>query len=309
MKAAIVGGSGLVGRALTHSLVADGHEVVVLSRNASKHARHLSPEVKVRDWSADDADGLAAALDGIDVVVSVAGAPVGPWRWTSRRKATIRSSRVDGARAIVGAIDRLAPDRRPSTLVVVSGIDAYPESEATPNPPPMTESTPMGTAFLAQVSSALETEAQRAEAHGVRVVRLRMGHVLARDADLVRILALPVRLFVGGRIGGGEQWMSWIHIDDAVALYRVAMADGGPTGVLNLVAPGACRQIDFVRAMARVLHRPARFHVPAWLVRAVLGEQSVLLLESRRVAPTLAQALGHAFRYTTIDAAMEDVLG
>ncbi len=309
MKVAILGGSGLVGRALARSLVADGHEVVVLSRNARKHARHLSPGVEIRDWSATDVDSLAATLNGTNVVVSVAGAPVGPWCWTGRRKTTIASSRVDGARAIVEAVGRMAPDRRPTALVVVSGIDAYPESERTADPPPMTESTPMGTAFLAQVSSALEAEAQRAEAHGVRVVRLRMGHVLARDADLVRILALPVRLFVGGRIGSGEQWMSWIHIDDAVALFRLAMADDGPSGVLNLAAPGACRQVDFVRAIARVLRRPASLPVPAWLVRTVLGEQSVLLLGSRRVAPARAQALGYDFAYTTIDAAMKDVLG
>jgi uncharacterized protein (TIGR01777 family) len=209
----------------------------------------------------------------------------------------------------VDAIDRLPPDRRPSTLVVVSGIDAYPESGGDADPAPMTESTPMGTDFLARVSQALEAEAQRAEAFGVRVVRLRMGHVLARDADLVRILALPVRLFLGGRIGSGQQWMSWIHIDDAVALFRLAMAPGGPTGVINLVAPGACRQVDFVRVMARVLHRPARFPVPAWLIRAVLGEQSVLLLGSRRVAPARAVDLGHDFSYPAIDAALEDVLG
>lgn len=309
MKAAIVGGSGLVGRALTRSLVADGHEVVVLSRNATKRATDASPGVTVRSWSADNVNGLAATLDGIDVVVNVAGAPVGPWRWTSRRKATLASSRVDGARAIVEAIDRMAPDRRPTALVVVSGIDAYPESERTPDPPPMTEATPMGQEFLAQISRSLEAEALKAETIGVRVVRLRMGHVLARDADLVRILALPVRLFVGGRIGNGEQWMSWVHIDDAVALFRLAMAERGPSGVLNLAAPGACRQIDFVRAMARVLRRPASLPVPAWLVRTVLGEQSVLLLGSRRVAPARAQALGYNFAYTTIDAAIQDVLG
>lgn len=309
MRVVVAGGTGLIGRALTASLVADGHDVVILSRNAAKHASLVSSAVSVRDWAADDTGGLATSLDGRDVVVSVAGTPVGPWRWTGHRKAKIMSSRLAGARAIVDAIGRLAPDQRPGALVVVSGIDAYPETQGTADPPPMTESTPMGTAFLARVSQALEAEALRAEALGVRVVRLRMGHVLARDADLVRILALPVRLFVGGRIGSGEQWMSWIHIDDAVALFRLAMAPDGPSGVINLVAPGACRQVDFVRAMARVLHRPARFHVPAWLVRTVLGEQSVLLLGSRRVAPARALALGHDFRHPAIDAALKDVLG
>ncbi len=167
----------------------------------------------------------------------------------------------------------------------------------------------MGTEFLAQVSRSLEDEARRAESLGVRVTRLRMGHVLAREADLVWFLALPVRLFLGGRLGSGQQWLSWVHIDDAVALFRLAMTEAISDGVLNATSPGAVHQIDFVRAMARVLHRPARFPAPAWLVRLVLGEQAVLLLGSRRVAPARASALGYEFRYTTIDAALGDVLG
>lgn len=309
MRVAIVGGSGLIGRELTRSLAADGHAVVVLSRNAGKAARIVSPGVEVSDWSADDVDGLAATLDGVDVVVSVGGTPVGPWRWTRRRKASIVSSRVIATRSIVDAMERLAADGRPRTLVVVSGVDAYPESDGTADPPAMTEATPIGEGFLAEVSRSLENEAKRAEGLGVRVVCLRLGQVLARDAYLMRILTLPVRLFVGGRMGSGEQWLSWIHIDDAMGLYRLAIADGGPSGIVNLVAPGACRQVDFVRAMARVLHRPTRVRVPAWLIRLVLGEQSTLLLGSRRVAPTRAQELSYAFRYPTIDAALEATLG
>jgi uncharacterized protein len=307
-RVAIVGGSGLIGRALTRSLAADGHSVVVLSRSAAKAARRVSPGVEVRGWSADDVDGLAAILDGIDVVVSVGGTPVGPWRWTRRRKASIVSSRVVATRSIVDAMERLASDRRPRTFVVVSGVDAYPESDGTANPTAMTEATPIGDGFLAVVSRAVEGEAMRAGVLEVRVVCMRLGQVLARDAYLMRILTLPVRLFMGGRMGSGEQWLSWIHIDDAVGLWRLAIADGGPSGIVNLVAPGACRQVDFVRAMARVLHRPTRVRVRAWLIRLVLGEQSTLLLGSRRVAPTRALELGYAFRYPTIDAAMKEVL-
>ena len=166
----------------------------------------------------------------------------------------------------------------------------------------------MGDEFLARVSKALEDEARRAEALGVRVARLRQGHVLARDADLVWFLALPVRLFLGGRLGTGQQWISWVHIDDAVALFRRAIDE--VNGVLNVTSPGACRQIDFVRAMARRLRRPVWFPAPAWLVRLVLGEQAVLLLGSRRVAPARAQGeLGHDFRFPGIGRAIEDVLG
>jgi uncharacterized protein (TIGR01777 family) len=309
MKVAIAGGSGLVGRALTRSLLADGADVVVLSRDARRRAKKVPAPAGVIEWSPAEVAGLAESLAGMDAIISVTGARVAPWPWTRRRKALIASSRVDPISAIVDAMGRLPTDRRPSSLVVVSGIDAYPESGPGPDPAPMTEATPMGTEFLAQVSRSLEDEAQRAAALGVRVARLRMGHVLARDADLVWFLALPVRLFLGGRIGSGAQWLSWVHIDDAVSLFRLAMTEAIPEGVLNVTSPGACRQIDFVRAMARVLHRPARFPAPAWLVRLVLGEQSVLLLGSRRVAPARATALGYTFRYPTIDGALDDVLG
>ena len=306
MKVAIVGGSGLVGRALTRSLIGDGHDVLVLSRDPARRAKYVTPPARIARWSKDDVAGLARAMDGVDSVVSLAGARVAPWRWTRRRKQTIASSRVDTIKAIVDAMNRLPTDRRPSSLVVVSGIDAYPETPPGDDAAPFTESSPMGDEFLSRVSKELEDEARRAESLGIRVARLRQGHVLARDADLVWFLALPVRLFFGGRLGSGRQWMSWVHIDDAIALFRRAI--DGVDGVLNVTSPGACRQIDFVRAVGRRVHRPVWFPTPGWLVKLVLGEQAVLLLGSRRVAPERAtNELGYDFRFRTIDAALDEV--
>ena len=309
MRVAIVGGSGLVGRALTRSVLADGGDVLVLSRDPERRRKVVPPGARLERWSMDDVPRLASSIGGVDAVVNVTGARVAPWPWTRRRKAVIRSSRVDAIRAVVDAMARLPAERRPSSLVAVSGIDAYPESAPGDDPAPMTESTAMGTEFLAQVSSAVESEARRAEGLGVRVTRLRMGHVLARDADLVWFLSLPVRLFLGGRLGTGQQWISWIHIDDAVALFRRGIEDPDAGGVINATSPGAVRQVDFVRSMARVLRRPAWFPAPARLIRLVLGEQSVLLLGSRRVAPARALELGHRFMYPSIDPAIDDVLG
>jgi uncharacterized protein (TIGR01777 family) len=309
MKVAIVGGSGLVGRALTRSLLDDGVEVVVLSRATRKRRRLVDPRAAVVDWAVGDVAAMATTLHGADTVVCLAGARVAPWPWTGRRKRTITASRVDAIRTVVGGIERLPADRRPGGVVVVSGIDAYPESGPDPDVAWWTETSPRGTEFLARVSQAVEAEAARAAPLGVRVTRLRMGHVLARDADLVRYLALPVRLFLGGRIGSGRQWLSWVHIDDAVALFRSAIGDRDVGDVLNVVSPGACRQIEFVEEMARVLHRPAWFPAPARLVRLVLGEQSVLLLGSRRVGPARAVDLGYGFRYPTIESALAQVLG
>ncbi len=154
------------------------------------------------------------------------------------------------------------PDRRPTRFVVVSGIDAYPESPVGDDPAPMTESSPIGTEFLAGVSREMEDEAQRATALGVGVVTVRMGNVLARDAALMRYLALPVRLFLGGRLGSGQQWFTWVHIDDAVALFRKAIDGSVPDGILNATSPGAVKQIDFARAMGKALHRPTWFPAP-----------------------------------------------
>ena len=291
-------------------MMADGGDVLVLSRDPERRRNVVPPGARLAPWSADDIARLATSVAGLDAVVCVTGARVAPWPWTRRRKAVITSSRVDAVRAIVDAMARLPADRRPTSLVVVSGIDAYPESTPGDDPAPMTESTPMGTEFLAGVSRAVEDEAQRAEGLGVRVTRLRMGHVLARDADLVGFLSLPVRLFLGGRLGSGQQWISWIHIDDAVAIFRRAITDPDAGGVINATSPGAVRQVDFVRSMARVLRRPAWFPAPAWLIRIVLGEQSALLLGSRRVAPERAlDELGYSFRYPSLDGAIDDVLG
>ena len=306
MKVAIVGGSGLVGRALARSLTDDGHDVLVLSRDPSSKAKHIRPPARIAAWSKVDVDGLARSIDGFDSVVCVAGARVAPLRWTRRRKATITGSRRDAIHAIVDAMARLPGDRRPSSLVVVSGIDAYPESPDGNDATAWTESGPMGHEFLARVSKTVEDEADRAGGLGVRVAKLRQGHVLARDAELVWYLALPVRLFIGGRLGSGRQWMSWVHIDDAVALFRQAITD--VDGVLNVTSPGAVRQIDFVRTVGRRVHRPIWFPTPAWLLKLVLGEQAALLLGSRRVAPARARDdLGYRFRYETIDAALDDV--
>ena len=307
MKVAIVGGSGLVGRALTRSLLGDGHEVVVLSRDPERGRRHVAPGAALERWQVGDVDAMAKAIDGVDAVVVVAGARVAPLPWTRGRKQTILESRVQAIRTVVDALAGLPPERRPTTLVVVSGIDAYPETPEGADPAPWIESSPMGTEFLAQVSRAVEDEAVRAEGIGTRVARLRQGHVLSPDADLVWYLALPVRLFLGGRLGSGRQWVSWVHIDDSVGLFRRAIGDPAVDGVLNVTSPGAIRQVDFVRAMARTLHRPTWFPSPGWLIRLVLGEESALLLGSRRVAPARAIELGYGFRYATIDEAFEQV--
>jgi uncharacterized protein len=302
MKVAVVGGSGMIGRALDSSLAGDGHDVVTLSRDPSPRA--IAPiGVRVVRWSVDDIAGLAAQLEHADGVVNLAGARVGPRRWTTARKQVIRESRIGPTRAIVEAIRSLPSDRRPLVLISASGTDGYTardDSDATG----ATESTPVGGGFLGSVCRAWEAEARRAEVLGVRVVCLRIGPVLAREATVLRLLSLPIRLGFGGPLGSGNQWISWIHLQDVVGVIRLSLANGDVRGVVNVVAPRPVRQIDLARAMARQLHRPTWLRLPAWLLRMVLGEGAEVILGSRRVLPARLLELDYAFRFPTLDAAL-----
>ncbi|MCI0582907.1 MAG: TIGR01777 family oxidoreductase [Chloroflexi bacterium] len=309
-RVVVAGGSGLIGRALVASLIADGVEVDVLSRDPRRRAKRTPAGARATRWDpADppDIDPLAQALAGADAVVNVTGAPVGPGPWTPGRKRAIVASRVGTTAALVAAVERLPPGDRPGVLVNASGTDVYTGLDATP----ATESDEVGSTpgFLARLGRDWEAAAFRAEDLGVRVVAVRTSFVLAANSPLLRLFALPTRLFVGGPIGGGRQWFSWIHIDDLVRVYRLAIEDEALSGVVNAAAPGAVRQADLARAMGRVLRRPSIFPVPAWPLRLVLREQATLVLGSRRVAPARLQALGFRFAYPEIDAALGQALG
>ena len=173
----------------------------------------------------------------------------------------------------------------------------------------LTEESPRGTGFLADVSDAWETEAQRAEEAGVRVASLRFGVILARDAPAFRQLLRPTRLGLGGPLGGGDKWWSWIHIDDVLGLIDAALADEHYVGPINATAPNPTRQRVLARALGAAVHRPAMLPTPAFVLRAVLGGFSIELLGSRRVLPARAEALGYTFRYGEIEDAFRDLVG
>jgi len=308
-RVVVAGGSGLIGRALVASLVVDGHQVDVLSRNPRRRASRIPAGARAVRWAPADPnelDGLAQALAGADAVVNVTGAPVGPAPWTRARKRAIVASRVGTTTAIVAALERLPGEDRPRVLVNASGTDGYTGLDATP----ATEADDVGSTpgFLAQLGRDWEAAAFRAEGLGLRIVAVRTSFVLAAGSPLLRLFALPTRLFLGGPIGGGRQWFSWIHIDDLVRVYRLALEDDRLAGIVNAAAPGAVRQVDVARAMGRAIHRPSILPVPAWPLRLVLREQATLILGSRRVAPAKLQALGFRFAYPEIDAALRDTL-
>ncbi len=304
MRVVIAGGSGMIGRHLAASLVRDGHAVEVLTRDAGRAGRRLPRGARAVTWPRGPVRELARALESSDAVVNLAGTPIGPIPWTTGRKRSIRESRIHATEALVEAIAALPAEARPRVLVNASGTDVYAGIEAYP----ADESAPPQADFLARVCADWEAAAQRAEEHGVRVVIVRQAFVLARDATVLALMALPFRLFVGGRLGSGRQWFSWIHVDDLVALYRWALDEANVRGIVNAASPEPCRNAEFAATAARVLHRPCWFAVPAFVLRLVLGEESTLVLASRRAVPRRVLEAAFQFRYRDLEPALVDVL-
>ena len=297
MNVILAGATGLIGHALVPALLAEGHTVTVLTRGADP-AVAGAPAVR---W-----DGLRvdeAVLRGVDAIVNLSGATIGGRRWTDARKREILHSRVDSTAALVDALARLSSAERPSVLVNASGIGYAGDT----GDEVVTEDAGPGTDFLASVCREWEAAALSAEALGLRVALMRTGVVLGRGAPTLRLLALPFRLFAGGRVGSGQQWFPWIHLDDVVRVYARSLSDPELSGPINLVAPEPVRQTELARALGRALHRPALLPTPAWAIRLALGEQSQLALtgqhaESRKLDPAaflylrLADAIAEALR-------------
>jgi len=303
MKVLIAGGSGLIGRRLAGQLVDDSHEVVILGR-----ADPTTPPrgVRVVRWDARTAEGdWLKALTGSDAIVNLAGAGIGSRLWTRGRMAELIASRLSATRALVQAVERTPADRRPAALVNASGIDYYGDRR---DDQVMAEDGAPGDSFLARLSQQWEAAAQKAEPLGVRVVRIRTAMVFAREALAFRLLTLPFRLFVGGPLGNGRQWFTWIHLDDIVGIYRLALEDSRVSGPINAVAPDVRRQREVASEIGRAMHRPAFVPVPAFALRLGLGALSELLLDGRRAAPQKAQALGYRFRFGGLREALEDVI-
>jgi uncharacterized protein (TIGR01777 family) len=304
MKVVIAGGSGLLGRAVGPALVADGWSVVILSRHPER-VTGLASGMRVVRWDGRTTDGAwTTELLGADAVIDLCGRSVGSWPWTPGTRRALRTSRLEPRRALVDAMAALPLGSRPQILLAVSGTDAYVGADTTA----ATEDTPPADTFLGRLCADWETEARRASELGVRVVMPRLALVVAPGAPALARLTLPVRLFVGGRIGSGRQWMSWVHIGDVVGAFRLLLRDASISGPMNVASPGALQQVEVARALGRILHRPSRVWTPALAVRLALGGQSDLVLGSRRVSPARLEAAGFTFRWSDFESAVGDVL-
>jgi hypothetical protein len=302
MKVVISGASGLVGKALTDNLRADGHTVAHLVRSTGAVA---PGDIR---WTPTSASIDVRALEGADAVVHLSGASVAGGRWNLARKQLIRSSRVDTTRLLVDSIAQLR--HKPRVFVCASAIGFYGDR----GDEILTEASVHGTDFLSFVVRDWEGEAARAEHSGIRSVMLRFGVILAADGGALSQMLRPFKKGLGGRLGSGEQWMSWIALEDTIRVIRAAigdaLTDASPLkGPVNVVSPNPVRNSEFTRALANVLGRSARFRVPAFALRLALGEMAnALLLSSQRVRPERLLSAGYSFKYDDLESALHAIL-
>lgn len=302
MKIVITGATGFIGRELVAQLLTEGHKVGVFTRNLETARTGLPVGCAGHLWN--PATGLdSAAIRGVDAIVNLAGEGVADRRWTAARKQAILQSRTTGTHAIVGAIAALPPEARPRALISASAIGYYGDR----GDEVLDEGSAPGSDFLAEVCKAWEREALAAQQLGVRTVVVRIGVVLGKGGGALQKMLLPFRFGLGGRLGSGRQWMSWIHVDDLVSLLVSAISDAKASGAINGVAPAPVTNAAFTAALGHVLHRPAIMAVPALALRLTLGEMSAILLASQRVLPGVAERLGVTFRYRHIAGALADL--
>lgn len=294
MNILIAGGSGYLGSALVKSFLADGHAVHILTRGAQVHAG-----ARAVKWDAKTTQGWGHLVNEMDVVIHLAGKTLASWPWTATMKRAFHDSRVLPGLALAEAIRNA--DRRPGIFVQQSGINYYGLRGDLAD-----ESTPPAEDYLAQLAVQWEDATKSLEDLGMRRILLRTAPVLGRGG-LLPLMALPIRMFVGGPLGSGDQAMPWIHIEDWVGAVRFLIANENASGAYNLIAPTPTSNAEFNKTLAEALHRPYWFTVPAFLMRTFLGEMSVLILDGRFSQPKRLLESGFKFQFAGPREALTDL--
>ncbi|HEV8587767.1 MAG TPA: TIGR01777 family oxidoreductase [Pyrinomonadaceae bacterium] len=295
MRIAIAGASGLVGSSLTPELEGEGHDVVRLVRS--------SPRANEIEWHPNQDSIDPMTLDGFDAVVNLAGENVAEGRWTEEKKRKIHDSRVHGTHLLSEAIAKL--DTKPRAFLCASATGIYGDRGAEV----LDEQSESGGGFLAGVCREWEKATEPASKAGVRVVNLRFGPILARQGGMLEKMLTPFKMGLGGKVGSGKQYISWVAIEDAVAAIKLALNDDSMRGPLNIVSPQPVRNEQFTRALGEVLSRPTVMAMPAFAARLAFGEMAdEMLLVSQRVAPKRLAAAGFTFAFPQLDMALQHYL-
>jgi len=301
MKILVTGSSGLVGTALVSALARGGHTLCRLVRPQSAGGE-AAKEGFVVSWNPATGE-LGGAGVGADAVVNLAGASIADGRWTAQRKALLRSSRIDTTRALVGALTKM--NARPSVLVSASAIGYYGDR----GDETLTEDSKPGGGFLAGLAQEWEAEALKAETLGIRVVLTRFGIILAREGGALPKMMLPFKIGVGGKLGSGRQWMSWVTLEDVVGILRFAIENPPVRGAITIVSPQPQQNVEFTKVLAEAMRRPAFFPAPTFALRLALGEMAdALLLSSQRVLPRAIEKLGYRFLHADLPTALKSLV-
>ena len=303
----IAGGTGFIGRQLAIRLQGAGYQVVILTRTPLK--KPIDPIIQQVHWDGINLGDWQAEIEGAEAVVNLAGASIAGedllsilfGRWTADRKTTILKSRIDAGRVLGLAVAKSR--RKPRVLIQASGIGYY----GTTVQPGLTEKDPPGADFLASVSTQWEESSRAVTAAGVRHAVIRSGVVLHPSGGILPLIALPIRLFIGGRLGSGRQPFPWIHLEDEIRAIQFLIESDRAAGAYNLVAPGQASSMEFGSKLARILHRPFYLPVPAWILKFVLGEKSTLVLEGQDALPARLTREGFRFQFPDPETALADL--
>lgn len=298
MKILISGASGLVGTHLIPTLLAKGHEIYKLVRKRANSVDEI-------EWNAETgfAESEQSKLENLDAVVHLAGDNVASESWSEAKKKKIRDSRVVGTKVLVDAFKRT--QNPPKHFVSASAIGFY----GNRGDEVLTEESAKGTGFFPEVCTAWETEAQKAEEFGARVVCLRIGVVLAKDGGALEKMLTPFKLGVGGVVGSGKQWMSWIALDDLIKIFHYALENENLSGAFNAVAPNPVTNQEFTKILGSVLNRPTIMSIPEFGIKLLFGEMGkTLLLEGSRVLPKKLEDAGFKFQFSNLEEALKEVL-
>ena len=305
MKVAITGATGFVGSRLVERLQADGHTVIVLTRNSERALKLFPttafPNVEVVGYTPTELGDWQHVLSGCDGVVNLAGEPIAEHRWTAERKQMILNSRKLGTQTLVEAIAQAMP--KPAVLVNASAIGYYGTSETAT----FDETSPAGNDFLAEICQTWEAEAQKVKQAGLRLVIVRLGIVLGEGGALAKMIP-PFKLFAGGPIGTGRQWFSWIHREDLVSLILQALTNSAFEGVYNATAPNPVRMTELAHTLGERLKRPSWLPVPSFALEALLGDGAKVVLEGQQVLPKRTEASGFQYQYVTIEQALAEIV-
>jgi uncharacterized protein len=299
MKIAIAGGTGFVGKALTNYFAKQEHDIYILTRKARPSTNN---RIHYIEWLTPESE-TEKFLPPLNAFINLAGESINSGRWTDKRKQRIINSRLSATKAVLQLMTKL--EHKPEVFINASAIGIYGTSW---NETFTESSTKTGSDFLARTVTAWEEEAKKAEQLGVRTVLARFGIILGKDEGALPRIVLPYKLFTGGTVGSGDQWLSWVHIKDVVRSVEFILNNENISGSVNITAPHSAKMKEFGQTIAKVLHRPHWLPAPSFALRLLLGEMSILVLEGQRVLPEKLQKLGFNFSFPYLEEALSDIL-